>query len=383
MAEPNTIFYGILIIFSLSYLIIIGFYTIGWYRLKNADFKTVSGTTRVSIIVPCRNEEDNIESLLFGLANQDYPTALYEVIVVDDNSTDKTVEKINTLKIQYPKPSIATIEIHEENQRIAFKKKAINLGIEKSTGDLIITTDADCRVGNQWLSSVVGFYEFSKPKMIVGPVSFHDEKTWFEKMQTLEFLSLVGITAGAISIGKPVMCNGANLVYEKSAFFEVGGFGNDQFSSGDDVFLMLKIKEFYGNKSVRFLKNDTAFVLTKAKRSLNEFIHQRTRWASKNKGYDLKILTISFTVFITNFLVIVGLFWGIFNPEILRIMLMFILLKTLIELPVFIGVVSFAKRTSLLLYGLPLILFYPIYIIVAGIAGMISPYQWKGRRIIK
>ncbi len=383
MAEPNTIFYGILIIFSLSYLIIIGFYTIGWYRLKNADFKTVSGTTRVSIIVPCRNEEDNIESLLFGLANQDYPTALYEVIVVDDNSTDKTVEKINTLKIQYPKPSIATIEIHEENQRIAFKKKAINLGIEKSTGDLIITTDADCRVGNQWLSSVVGFYEFSKPKMIVGPVSFHDEKTWFEKMQTLEFLSLVGITAGAISTGKPVMCNGANLVYEKSAFFEVGGFGNDQFSSGDDVFLMLKIKEFYGNKSVRFLKNDTAFVLTKAKRSLNEFIHQRTRWASKNKGYDLKILTISFTVFITNFLVIVGLFWGIFNPEILRIMLMFILLKTLIELPVFIGVVSFAKRTSLLLYGLPLILFYPIYIIVAGIAGMISPYQWKGRRIIK
>jgi cellulose synthase/poly-beta-1,6-N-acetylglucosamine synthase-like glycosyltransferase len=383
MAEPITIFYGILILFSISYLTIIGFYTVGWYRLKNVNFKAVSRTTRVSIIVPCRNEEDNIELLLSDLANQDYPTAHYEIIVVDDNSTDKTLEKINALKLQYPKPSITTIEIHEENQRVAFKKKAINLGIQESMGDLIISTDADCRMGNHWLSSIVGFYEISKTKMIVGPVSFHDEKTWFEKMQTLEFLSLVGITAGAISIGKPVMGNGANLVYEKSAYLEVGGFGNDDFSSGDDVFLMLKIKEYFGNKSVRFLKNDNAFVLTKAKKNLNEFIQQRTRWASKNKGYNLEILTISFTVFITNLILIAGLFWGIFSPEILRIILIFLLLKTLIELPVLIGVVNFAKRTSLLFYGLPLPLFYPIYIIVAGIMGMISPYKWKGRRIIK
>lgn len=381
MIDPLFIFYLALAAFGIVYVFIIGMYTVGWFRLKTEIHNDSTPNSFVSIIIPCRNEESNIENLLGDLVQQDYPENSFEILVVDDNSTDNTINKVNAFVSQKYRPSIKLIQINEDNQQVAFKKKAINLAIEASSGDLIITTDADCRMGKKWLKSVVDYYETKKPKMIVGPVSFHNEKTWFEKAQTVEFLSLIGITAGAINIGRPIMCNGANLAYEKSSFHEVGGFGNDNFSSGDDVFLLLKIKKRFGNKSVKFLKNENAFVYTDAKKSLTEFIHQRTRWASKNKGYNLKILTVSFTVFMMNFLLAAGLIWGIFDLKLLCNIIIIYFIKLLIEIPVLLGIVSFAHRQRLLLNALPLIWLYPVYIIITGTMGIVSSYQWKGRTV--
>ena len=313
MTDLYLIYLALLLVFGLAYLFIIGMYTLGWFRLKTFPLPSNSHSTRLSIIIPSRDEEANILNIIEDIAEQDYPKNLYEVIIVDDNSGDATPDIVNNFILHQSALQIKLINVAEDHPNSAYKKKAISLAIEVATGDLIITTDADCRMGKQWLSSIAGFYESVKPKMIVGPVSFHNEKSYFEKMQTVEFLSLIGITAGAISIGRPIMCNGANLAYEKSSFFDVGGFGDDSFSSGDDVFLLLKLKKHFGNKSVRFLKNENAFVFTEAKKNFREFLHQRTRWASKNKGYDLKILTVSFTVFMMNFLLVVGLTWGIFN----------------------------------------------------------------------
>jgi cellulose synthase/poly-beta-1,6-N-acetylglucosamine synthase-like glycosyltransferase len=383
MTDPVFIFYFILSAFGFAYAIIIGMYTLGWFRLKTENPPKESGITFVSIIIPCRNEEENIGNLLTDLVQQDFPANRFEIIVIDDNSTDHTKEKVNAFVNRKDKPLIKLLQVDEDGHQSAFKKNAIQLAIQAAAGELIITTDADCRVGMQWLSSIAGFYETEKPKMIVGPVSFHNEQSWFEKIQTIEFLSLIGITAGAISIGRPIMCNGANLAYEKKSFHEVGGFGNDSFSSGDDVFLLLKIKKHFGNKSVRFLKNKTAFVFTEAKKNINEFLHQRTRWASKNKGYDVKILAVSFTVFMVNFLLTLGLIWGAFNVKLLVIILVIYLLKLMLELPILLGIMSFAHRGQILWYGLPLILFYPVYIIVIGTMGIVSSYQWKGRRIKK
>jgi cellulose synthase/poly-beta-1,6-N-acetylglucosamine synthase-like glycosyltransferase len=381
MIDPVFIFYLTLAAFGLAYAVIIGMYSFGWFRLKTETTKESLPTTFVSIIIPCRNEEANIENLLDDLVQQDYPENRFEILVVDDNSTDLTIDKVNAFISQKNRPFIKLILINQDDHRSAFKKKAIHLAIEAASGELIITTDADCRMGKNWLKSVVDFYETTKPKMIVGPVSFHNEKTWFEKAQTVEFLSLIGITAGAISIGRPIMCNGANLAYEKSSFHEVGGFGNDNFSSGDDVFLLLKIKKRFGNKSVKFLKNVNAFVYTEAKKNLMEFIHQRTRWASKNKGYDLKILTVSFTVFMVNFLLAAGLIWGIFDLKLLCNIILLYFIKLLIEIPVLLGIVSFARRQQLLWNALPLVLLYPVYIIITGTMGIVASYQWKGRTV--
>jgi len=381
MIDTVLIFYVILAVFGIAYFFIIGMYTLGWFKLKADGSVLKHGFTLVSIIIPCRNEEENIEYLLSDLAKQDYPERKFEILVVDDNSTDKTADKVNEFIRFNQKHTVKLIQIDEDSQRSAFKKKAINLAIEIASGELIITTDADCRMDENWLSSIVGFYESEKPKMIVGPVSFHNEESWFEKMQTVEFLSLIGITAGAISIGRPIMCNGANLIYEKSSFQEVGGFGNDRFSSGDDVFLLLKIKKRFGSKSVRFLKNENAFVFTEAKKNFREFIHQRTRWASKNKGYDIKILAVSFTVFMLNFLLVAGLIWGIFNVKLLSSIVVIYSLKLVLELPILLGIVNFAHRGRLLFYAFPLIFLYPVYIIFTGAMGILASYQWKGRKV--
>ncbi|MCD4664439.1 MAG: glycosyltransferase [Bacteroidales bacterium] len=377
------IFYLLLIFFGIVYFVIISIYTYGWFRLKTYNPISKKHSTVVSIIIPARNEEANITNLLNDLINQDYPKELYEIIIVNDNSTDKTVEKVNEFISKNPDYKVSLINISEEKQFKAYKKKAINMAIENSIGDLIITTDADCRHSNKWIASFISFYESEKPKMIVGPVSFFNETTFFEKIQTLEFLSLIAITGGAIRTGRPIMCNGANLAYEKKAFYEVGGFGNDKFSSGDDVFLLLKIRKYFGNKSVRFLKNYSAIVFTEAKKSVRDFFHQRTRWASKNKGYDVSILFVSFTVYMVNLLLISGLVLCIFYPQLLNAVSLSFLIKLIIELPILIGIGNFARRSKMFLYSFPLIFLYPIYIILTGALGIVGNYHWKGRKLKK
>ncbi len=383
MVNPLLIFYILLIIFGVIYFVIIFTYTIGWFNLKTYVPSNKTFQTKASIIIAARNEEQNIENLLNDLILQDYPTELFEIFIVNDNSTDKTAAIVETFISLHPQNQTKLINIAKENPNKAYKKKAISLAIDKSKGDLIITTDADCRIGKKWLSSFVSLYESEKPRMIVGPVCFHNETSFFEKIQTLEFLSLIAITGGAIRIGRPIMCNGANLVYEKKTFLEVGGFGSDAFSSGDDVFLLLKIRKKFGYKSVRFLKNYSAIVFTEAKKSVRDFFHQRTRWASKNKGYDIKILMVSFSVYMTNLLLIFGLILSLFYFSLFKTIILAFILKSLIELPILIGIGNFVKRSRMFLYSFPLIFLYPVYIIITGAMGIVSSYNWKGRTIRK
>jgi cellulose synthase/poly-beta-1,6-N-acetylglucosamine synthase-like glycosyltransferase len=381
MIDLVSIFILILLILGLLYVLIIGLYTIGWFRLIDYVPESQKFKTRISVIIPARNEQENILKLLTDLKTQDYPISLYEIIVVDDNSTDNTallVESFIHKNKDYP---IHLIKIHEDKLETAYKKKAINTAINNSKGELIITTDADCRIRKQWLSTFAGLYEKYKPKMIVGPVIFHNEKSLFEKMQTIEFLSLIAITGGAIKIGKPVMCNGANLAYERQAFYDVGEFSEDNFSSGDDVFLLLKIRKQFGNKSVRFLKNTNALVFTEAKKTIGEFYHQRVRWASKNKGYDAGILFVSVTVYLTNLLILTGLLSGFLIIPLLLPSLIAFVAKAIIDLPIILGIIKFVDRKNLIFYSFPLALLYPLYIVIIGALGILGNYNWKGRKV--
>lgn len=381
MNDLVVIFFIVLIPFGLAYFFLVGFFTCGWFRLQKFEPGTPGGKTKVSVIIPSRNEEMNILNILTDLSNQDYSSGLFEIIVIDDNSSDNTSIIVEYFISQVPEKKVRLIRLTEDHPNTAFKKKAIRQAIDISTGDLIITTDADCRLGSHWLKTIICYYETEKSKMVVGPVSFHNEKSVFEKIQTVEFFSLIAITAGAIKMKMPIMCNGANLAYEKNAYYQVGGFGDDAFSSGDDVFLMLKMMKEFGNHSVGFIKNMNAMVYTEAKKNLRDFINQRVRWASKNKGYDLKILSVSFTVYMVNLFIVAGMIIGIFIPYLLKPMSISYLLILLIEIPILLGFGAFVNRTRMMLYSLPLILFYPVYIVVTGALGIVAGYQWKGRTL--
>lgn len=375
------LYFILLIIFGSFYFLIISTFSTGWFSLR--QFRKISHEpkTRVSILVPARNEESVIEKLLSKLCLQDYPDHLYEIIVIDDHSTDHTARLVNQFISGHRGFSIKLLRMKGETQTKAYKKKAIRTAIGQSSGNLIITTDADCLPGINWLKTIVSLYESKQPKIIVGPVSFYREKSFFQKIQSLEFLSLIAMTAGAIKTGHPIMCNGANLAYEKQAFFDVGGFGIDKFSSGDDVFLLQRIRKHFGSNSVWFLKNKDAFVYTEALGTLREFFNQRIRWASKNKAYDLNILVISFTVYMMNLLLLAAVALSIFHPAFWKTTAYIFTIKYIIDLPVLIGIVSFAKKMKLFIYSIPLIAIYPIYIILAGALGIVSSYSWKGRKL--
>ena len=381
MGDLILLYFILLIFFGSFYFVIIATFSIGWFSLRQFNKSSFEPKTKVSILVPARNEENIIEKLLLNLYRQNYPDHLYEIIVIDDHSTDHTTRVVNRFISQHKDFSIKLLRIKGETQTKAYKKKAIRTAIEKSTGDLIITTDADCLPGKNWIKTIVSLYEIKKPKMIVGPVSFHQEKSFFQKIQSLEFLSLIAMTAGAIKTGHPIMCNGANLAYEKKAFFDVGGFGIDRFSSGDDVFLLQRMRKHFGSNSVWFLKSNEAIVYTEALRTLQEFFDQRIRWASKNKGYDLKILVISFTVYMMNLILLGSVVISLFHPDFWKTTAYIFAIKYIIDLPVLIGIVSFAKKLNLFIYSIPLIIIYPIYIILAGALGIVSSYNWKGRKL--
>ena len=371
-------------IIALIYFAVILCFTVGWMLLEEPG-KTTGFTTKVTLIIPARNEERNILNCMEDIALQDYPGHLLEVIIMDDCSMDKTSQIVTEFIRSRPGIPISLLQNPDNDPSKAYKKQAIEYAIAHSTGDLIITSDADTHFEPTRISAIAGFYEMSGPKMILAPVSFYHENHFFSKMQSLEFLGLMGVTGGSCRVGWPVMCNGANLAYERKAFNTVGGYKDNLcYSSGDDVFLMLKIRKLFGAGSVKFLKSPEAIVWTEAKSSFHAFLQQRLRWVSKNKGMkDVRILSVALVTWLFNVSFLVGIISGIFNSYFFFVPLLLLLVKMAIEFPLLLMTSKWFLKTGFLKYypaGQVLNIFYVLFI---GFFGNFLPYKWKERRIIK
>ncbi|AMQ00642.1 glycosyl transferase [Pedobacter cryoconitis] len=363
---------------TLIYLLVVAGFIRGWHKLIPFKYKQTKGSTAVSIIVAARNEADNIHRTLEALLAQDYNKALTEIIFIDDHSTDNTAEIVRS----YAASGVKLISLKESQALNSYKKKAIQTAIGQSTGDLIITTDADCRMGTAWLTTIIAFYEEKRYKMISSPVAYDEEKSFFERAQSLEFLYLIGLGASTIGNKKPSTCNGANLAYEKAAFYEVGGFqGIDDLASGDDELLLHKIAARYDNH-IGFLRSRDAMVYTHAKPNLGEFLQQRKRWASKSTRYKNKsIIVLGVFIWFFNVSILLNLLIGLFFFGFLKIALIQLLLKIIIEFIFLLDVTKFAKRRSLMVLLPVLNVLHVLYIIYIGIAGNSGKYNWKGRMV--
>ena len=335
-------------------------------------------STIVSIIVAARNEEAIISYTIEDLLKQSYPERLTEIIIIDDHSTDNTAGIVSS----YAEQGVKLISLNESSALNSYKKKAIQTAIGECKGDLIVTTDADCRMGTEWLTTIVAYYEQNDFKMISSPVGYFEEKSFFERAQALEFLYLIGLGASTIGNEQPSTCNGANLAYEKKAFYEVGGFtGIDDLASGDDELLLHKMAARYGNK-IGFLKNKAAIVYTHAKSTLAEFIQQRKRWASKSTRYKNKgIIVLGVTVWVFNVSIILNLLAGIFIFALFKVALAQLVIKIAFEFLFLLGVTKFAGRQKLLTLLPILNIMHILYIVYIGIAGNSGKYNWKGRMV--
>lgn len=370
----------ITIIFTTAYTLLILWYWWGWIRLK--EFIPVKRTvsTTITVIIAARNEEKNIENLLNDLNDQSLSKNLYEIIVVDDFSTDKTAQLVK----QNTSPNVKLIQLKDhlngDDQIISHKKKAIEVAIASSNGELIVTTDADCRHSSNWLFSIAGFYEEKKPVMIAGPVNFFHDRTLLGKFQTLDFLSLVGIAAASIKNGFYNLCNGANLAYTKEAFLAVGGYnGIEHIASGDDMMLMHKIGKHYPGK-IMYIKNKDAIVYTHTEKDLASFWQQRLRWTSKSTHYEDKRITYMLTfVYLFNLLQLANLVTGLFIPFYLRLSLWQFMVKIVIDTLFIYSVTRFFRRENLLWLFLPVQVVHVVYVILIAPFSLFGNYKWKGR----
>jgi cellulose synthase/poly-beta-1,6-N-acetylglucosamine synthase-like glycosyltransferase len=349
-------------------------FSIAWSRINliESDDKP---STMLSVIIPIRNESVIIRRIIDLLLSQDYPESLFEIIIINDHSTDDPFNKLDRYK------EGGRIQLLDLPEGLSGKKHALKHGISQAKGKLIVTTDADCRPDKDWLKTISTYYCNGNVKMLSGPVAIEKTKGLFAKFQSLEFISLIGSGAGAIGSRMPIMCNGANLVYEKDAFVEVGGFeGNDHIPGGDDIFLLQKFKNKYGPNAIGFIKNPAAIVYTDASPNLRTFINQRFRWVSKSPAYrDFSMIFTAFVVLLTNLGLFVSLIWAINSTELLIAFVVTFLLKCLIDLPLLWKASGFFRQRHLLLYYLPFQFVYFIFISFSGIFGNLLTFKWKGR----
>jgi cellulose synthase/poly-beta-1,6-N-acetylglucosamine synthase-like glycosyltransferase len=377
---PVVVYGAICILLALFYGVMFLFYQFGWLTLPEFQSKEITGKTKVSILIPARNEEKNIANVLQDILQQTYPAELIQIIVIDDHSADGTIkiaeeqsEKIQVLRLE------TFLSLHEIIH--SHKKKAIEIAVEQASGDLIITTDADCRMKNNWLGSIVSFYEKTNCKMIVAPVSYFHERTIFENLQALDFLGFIGITGACLQFNFANTCNGANLAYEKNAFNEVGGYGSDQLSSGDDMLLMHKIAKRFP-KQVHFLKNRNAIVFTYAQRNIADFFRQRIRWTSKTNDYSDKRVTF---ILYATFIFYVSIFWNavfsFFDAAFVPVLVFQVVIKMFCDLIFLASVLPFFRRQKLLLLFLPAWAFHILYVLIAGLLVNFFKPKWKERPI--
>ena len=377
-------YFYISILLGVAYILIMLRYIIGWNTIPLWEIpSSFNPSTKVSVLIPARNESDNIQQCISSILLQKYPNHLFEIIVIDDHSTDDTAALVQGFQESNVKVLFLKDYVKNRNDLKSFKKKAIEIAISKASGNLIVTTDADCIVPSDWLNLIVSFYEKNQYKFIAAPVNFHNENSLFEKFQSLDFLGMMGVTGAGIYKRFMNMCNGANLAYEKNAFYEVNGFeGIDEIASGDDMLLMQKMAKQFPNK-IAFLKNQKATVLTKAMPDLKSFTQQRIRWASKSGSYqEFQILIILALVFFFCVSIVINFFLLFFFKEILWIFLIQFFIKLIIDFFFLNQMCVFFKRKDLMKIFVPAQIFHIIYIAVIGFLGNVKKeYNWKGRKV--
>jgi cellulose synthase/poly-beta-1,6-N-acetylglucosamine synthase-like glycosyltransferase len=366
------------IFFVGSYCVLILLYRFWLQKLKPVTVgHSFAPTVKFSILIPARNEEKNIARCMESIGQLNYPKQLLEVIVIDDFSEDATASVV----LQFKNVRLIQLKDSVQHPINSYKKKAIETGIEAATGDYIVTTDADCIVPTDWLRNFAWMIEQQQIEFIAAPVAMKEELSFIKLFQSLDFLSLQGITAASVGAGMHSMCNGANLCYSKKAFAAVDGFkGVDHIASGDDMLLMHKIQKQFPGK-VHYCFSPESIVLTNPVETVSEFLQQRIRWASKADKYDDKrIFWVLLLVYLTNFYFVVLFVAGFFQMKLWILLLGALFVKTIVELLFMIPVASFFQKQKLLFWFPLMQPFHIVYTVVAGWLGNVSNYEWKGRR---
>ncbi len=372
-----------MIIFFLTvfgiYFVLVLLLIAGWQLAIEKREQRIESQKRfvISVIVPFRNEESNLPTILNNLSKQSYFIDCFEVFFVDDHSSDKSCLVIDSFLTSHSNFKLLKLADNQQG-----KKAALTLGIENAKGEIIVTTDADCSVSLDWLTTVRESFTSEKIMMAIGAVKIRPNASFFSQLQAMEFASLIGSGAATLSYGIPTMCNGANLSFRKATFIAVEGYsGNMDIPSGDDEFLMRKIAKKFPN-SISFIAESSNVVTTEPHESLSAFFHQRLRWAGKwkrNESISTKALAIFIFTFQFSYLLL-GLFLIVGQVPI-KIGVMLISAKLLLEFLFLYQVSIFLKLKWRWRSFFSLQFIYPMYVCWVGLLAQGKQFVWKERKV--
>jgi glycosyltransferase involved in cell wall biosynthesis len=359
------------------YALLIGSFIYGFDKVAGFKFEESSIKTKFSVIIPFRNESENLLELLDSISKLKYLNSNFEIIFVDDESKDTSVEII---KNYLDKTKIDFKIIQNNRTSKSPKKDAISTAIGISKNEWIITTDADCLLPYLWFECFNSFINHNKCKMIVGPVAYYKIHTFLDRFQAFDFLSLIGATIGGFGLKIPFLSNGANLAYKKDFFKILNGFeGNLDIASGDDVFLLQKAIE-KNRDSVMFLKATEAIVLTKPQPDFVSLKSQRVRWASKTTQYKNTFGKLTgLLVLLMNATLISSLVFAVIGSLNFNILAIIFLLKLFIDFVLLYKTASFFNQKHLFKSYLTSAICYPFFSVYIASISLFSNYKWKNR----
>jgi cellulose synthase/poly-beta-1,6-N-acetylglucosamine synthase-like glycosyltransferase len=382
------------------YALLILVLTSGYRRLPEFEPDHSPAQHSFSIIIVFRNEVHNMDHLIGNLNNLDYPADKFEILLVDDESEDGSLERVQRLKAEYRNLDISIMESrsrldndHEMKDTSAPgspKKAAIEKAVRKAKYDWILTTDADCSLKIEHLRAYDQFIRDHDPILVAGPVICTADNSFLKRFQLLDFISLQGSTMGSFggreisSWLRPFMCNGANLCYRKAAFSAVNGYeGTRHIASGDDVFLLEKMLSNDASR-VCFIKSRAATVETQPLDSWGQLVEQRKRWAAKTSSYSDRFgKIVGLLVLLANLSLITGfglalgglISWNVFG--------LLFLIKINVDFVLLYNTALFFEKQEALRSYLLSGLLYPFFTVFVALLAMNGNYQWKGRSFEK
>lgn len=360
---------------SLAYIGLLGFSAVGWILYpSNTNSSLIdlenNSSKGVSIIIPFRNEAQNLPTLLSNLTKQNLPSSEIEIILVNDHSSDFWEDAILPFK------GNCCVRVLES--RAIGKKNAIFDGVINAKYPIILTTDADCYMSINWVKSMMWHYQQHEDDLLFGPVKLEGDSSLLSYFQEIDYMSMAVVGAGASNLSQPFLCSGANLMFSKEKYLELFKEIRLEYSSGDDVFLLHAFKQ--RGYQIQFVQNKDAMVFSNVQKSFKSLVNQRVRWGAKAAGYkDGMSVYISLVVFVINFSLAIGVFSSVCSIHILKLTFLFLVLKIVCD-TIFIMISSeFFGVKFRLLSTVACGVCYPFWITIIAFKGFVQKVSWKGR----
>ncbi|MEE2876510.1 MAG: glycosyltransferase [Candidatus Neomarinimicrobiota bacterium] len=362
------------------YGVLLLFFTLGLYLTKE---KKTDRQPFVTVVIPARNEKEHIETVLHDVTHQTYPINLYEIIVVDDESEDITPNLVRVFAERHP--NLRLLSSADGDPNLKYKKRPLDVGIRAASGEIILQTDADCRVTSRWIETMVSYFT-PKVGMVIGHSQIEANGSTAQHVEALDFLMLSATGRSTSQYGSPFAATGQNLAFLKEAFLDVGGFSPFADAlGGDDTFLLQSIRKESSWEVVSAL-NEHSFSRTLPCESFKSFISQRVRWASDSLYFreaNPLFFFVIVTTFLANFMALVSLAGLIIGTSSFENLINVLIFKFLAEGYLMARATKVFDRRDLRPAFLPWFFFQMPYVVYMGIVTIVGRSQgWGGRNVV-